>query len=323
MAKEAGVDGTQFLDLRVKIKGYRGEGESTKKSRDLIMQQDLTPEQKALIDRELLRQDSGFVADYSSETMFNLSQMGKTVYEKAQENIKGGLTPEEALMVEEYRAEYREYKPTADKSSTEQFREYLFENESLTPEQKKMLDEKIIDNKYTPDYATESAFTTVAKEHELKTQWKAQGYSQAEADAYYEWYLKKNAYEPIKTITGKTIKTSTDQMRDALMVDTTMTAAEKARLDRAVIGGAFTYDYSNETAFALSAMGEDEYKKAKEINKQDSRITLDQTLQIAKWWDENGHGDDRKERFKSYLFSLGMGRNRVWTILQAYGYKVY
>ena len=81
--------------------------------------------------------------------MFGLSQMGKAVYDRAQENITGGMTPEDALMIEEYKQAHK-FEPTEDKTSTEQLRDYIFNDDSLTVEQKTMLDKEIIGNKYTP-----------------------------------------------------------------------------------------------------------------------------------------------------------------------------
>lgn len=334
-ATAAGIDGTDFLVLRGRIKDYTTDRDedgnitqsATQKARDLIMQQDLTPEQKALIDQELLRRT--FTADYSDETMFELSQLGQSAYERAQENISNGMSEEDALMVEQYR-EDNQFDPIKNeqgetvKTSTERLREYIYNDKSLTTEQKTMIDKAIIGGEYTPDYSSRETFTTDRTEYEKKTEWKKQGYSQAEVDTFYKWYQKKGSYSSVKDASGKTISTSTDRTRAALMSDTSLSAAEKAKIDSAVIGNTFTYDYTSKATYSLCEMGESVYNRAKEIVSSDSRITYEDTLKIAQWWENNGTGDSRKERLKKYLFNtMGYGKNRVWTVLQAYNYKTY
>jgi hypothetical protein len=71
--------------------------------RQEIMKTNLTAKQKELMD-DLLVSDSGRNPDYSSQAWFDVSMLGKTQYETAQEGAKVGLKPEVYLEA------YKKYK---------------------------------------------------------------------------------------------------------------------------------------------------------------------------------------------------------------------
>jgi hypothetical protein len=101
-AKAQGVPVKTYTSLADKKKEHEGEGQAAY-IRQEIMKTNLTAKQKELMD-DLLVSDSGRNPDYSSQAWFDVSMLGKTQYETAQEGAKVGLKPEVYLKA------YKKYK---------------------------------------------------------------------------------------------------------------------------------------------------------------------------------------------------------------------
>jgi len=283
------------------------------KAREIIMKSSLTAEQKTLIDAGLLRStytdeednEHQWTADYSDKTMFELSQMGRAAYERAKENISGGMTPADALMVEKYRVEHK-YEPIKNeagetiKTSTEQFRAELFKNTMLNPEQKTMLDKAIIGNDYTPDYSNAKLFGLSSGAYERVQKNIKAGYSESDSlliESHYSSFSE--SYEEGRR---KLFKSH-------------LSAEQKAMVDKALTGK--VADYSSAEMFELSLMGT-AYDRAKKYMAADARITPSQALKIEQYHKKN----NTKEEMVNFLFKvMGYGKNRVNIILEAYGWK--
>lgn len=85
-------------------------------------------------------------------------------------------------------------------------------------------------------------------------------------DVFLELYAKKSRFQPMKDENGKTIKTTSDYVREALLREKTLTEAQKRTLDEILIGSNNSRDYRSEAWFELSS-NEASYQRAQEAEK--------------------------------------------------------
>jgi hypothetical protein len=108
-AKENGVPVKTFTDLNGKKQEHEGTGQAAY-MRQEIMKTNLSAKQKELLD-DLLVSADGRNPDYSTQAWFDVSMLGKSQYETAQQGAKVGLKPET------YMAAYNKYKEIQAKDS--------------------------------------------------------------------------------------------------------------------------------------------------------------------------------------------------------------
>lgn len=94
-AKSQGVPPSTFLGIYEKRYAYIGDEKAAYTRRE-IMNSDLTPKQKELMD-DLIVSDKGWNPDYSSREWFEVSMLGKDAYDEAKTGAKVGLKPETYL----------------------------------------------------------------------------------------------------------------------------------------------------------------------------------------------------------------------------------
>ncbi len=159
-----GIDGAHFLVLLDRYKALepiKDENGKTEKTKDqqfreiLFRDSTLTAEQKELIDRDVT--GASYTADYSSEAMLEASQLKGSHADNAKLFEEAGGTAEKYL---EYYNLYSGLEPTKDingetipGSRQEALRNNIMNDDDMTPEQKRQLDEALTGGK-TRDYTS-------------------------------------------------------------------------------------------------------------------------------------------------------------------------
>jgi hypothetical protein len=234
-----------------------------------MMQQKLTPEQKAKLDAimfgskdaemkaegAVVYQKSGdewkVKADYTNQDLFDLSQAGDKAYTGTLDAMdKTGLPQDQAALA----ASMWDKAKDADDRKAE-FRSMLRDNANLTVEQKEALDLQYCGNKYPADYSDPELYdlsVTNRATYEKAKQAKAKGV-------------------PVSTFTGLSDKKAAHEgdgqaayMRGEIM-KTNLTAKQKELLDDLLVSdkGA-NPDYSSQAWFDLSMISKTQYDKAKD-----------------------------------------------------------
>ena len=159
-----GIDGAHFLVLLDRYKALepiKDENGKTEKTKDqqfreiLFRDSTLTEEQKELIDRDVT--GASYTADYSSEAMLEASQLEGSHADNVKLFEEAGGTAEKYL---EYYNLYSGLEPTKDingetipGSRQEALRNNIMNDDDMTPEQKRQLDEALTGGK-TRDYTS-------------------------------------------------------------------------------------------------------------------------------------------------------------------------
>lgn len=159
-----GIDGAHFLVLLDRYKALepiKDENGKTEKTKDqqfreiLFRDSTLTAEQKELIDRDVT--GASYTADYSSEAMLEASQLKGSHADNVKLFEEAGGTAEKYL---EYYNLYSGLEPTKDingetipGSRQEALRNNIMNDDDMTPEQKRQLDEALTGGK-TRDYTS-------------------------------------------------------------------------------------------------------------------------------------------------------------------------
>lgn len=264
-ALNIGIDGKDYFTLKDDLRKYTTQPGK----RAEMMQQKLTPEQKAKLDALMfapkdteMKADGAVVyqmssdgewkvkADYTNQDLFDLSQAGDKAYTGTLEAMdKTGLPQDQAALA----ASMWDRAKEADDRKAE-FRSMLRDNANLTVEQKEALDLQYCGNKYAADYSDPELYdlsVTNRATYEKAKQAKAKGV-------------------PVSTFTGLSDKKAAHEgdgqaayMRGEIM-KTNLTAKQKELLDDLLVSdkGA-NPDYSSQAWFDLSMLSKTQYDKAK------------------------------------------------------------
>ena len=329
-ALQTGIDGKDYFTLKSDLSRYTTQPGK----RAEMMQQKLTPEQKAKLDALMfapkdteMKADGAVVyqmssdgewkvkADYTNQDLFDLSQAGDKAYTGTLEAMeKTGLPQDQAALAASM---WDEAKKADDSKAA--FRDMLRDNANLTVEQKEALDLQYCGNKYPADYSDPELFdlsVTNRATYEKAKQAKAKGV-------------------PVSTFTGLSDKKAAHEgdgqaayMRGEIM-KTNLTAKQKELLDDLLVSdkGA-NPDYSSQAWFDVSMLGNGQYKEAKEGAK--IGLTPETYLSVYNKWktidakNENGKTVNglKKKRAKEYLDSLTVSApvyDYIWTVV--FGYK--
>lgn len=263
-ALQTGIDGKDYFTLKDDLRKYTTQPGK----RAEMMQQKLTPEQKAKLDAimfgskdaemkaegAVVYQKSGdewkVKADYTNQDLFDLSQAGDKAYTGTLEAMdKTGLPQDQAALA----ASMWDRAKEADDRKAE-FRSMLRDNANLTVEQKEALDLQYCGNKYPADYSDPELYdlsVTNRATYEKAKQAKANGV-------------------PVSTFTGLSDKKAAHEgdgqaayMRGEIM-KTNLTAKQKELLDDLLVSDKGSNpDYSSQAWFDVSMLGKTQYDKAK------------------------------------------------------------
>lgn len=264
-ALQTGIDGKDYFTLKDDLRKYTTQPDK----RAEMMQQQLTPEQKAKLDAlmfgskdaemkaegAVVYQKSGdewkVKADYTNQDLFDLSQAGDKAYTGTLEAMeKTGLPQDQAALA----ASMWDKAKDADDRKAE-FRSMLRDNANLTVEQKEALDLQYCGNKYPADYSDPELYdlsVTNRATYEKAKQAKAKGV-------------------PVSTFTGLSEKKATHEgdgqaayMRGEIM-KTNLTAKQKELLDDLLVSDKGSNpDYSSQAWFDVSMLGKTQYETAQE-----------------------------------------------------------
>lgn len=240
---DAGNSGKTFFYYKHKFapQGMKQE----EKVAELMNDSELTPQQKAELDR-LLIHNSGdterrvtggrlekmnnkdeweIITDYTNATMHEASQIGSARYEKVNELTKDGLTSEDALRV------VKQYKEEQDAGTgyNERFREALLADKTLTPEQKATVDAQLIGNKTVPDYHSEPLFY-ISQQSEARQKAAKQLIEAGVTEDMTAEILRVYAAE------GKAGKGQKERFREWLKKQSKLTKTQKELIDMTVTG---------------------------------------------------------------------------------------
>lgn len=333
-----GVDGAHFLLLLDEyknlepIKDADGNTEKNKNQqfREILFRDSsLTPEQKKMIDRDVIRQEK--TADYTSKDRFIISTTpmefihlpkDDNAYERFTENVKNGMSEEDAALVEEWAQRLIDIETYTDEDGNEieasqQKREMLFKDPNLTPEQKEMIDRQVImgdGKKAKPaDYSSSEAMMEASQlkgAHADKVKFfEAAG---GTAEKYLSYYNLYSGLEPTKDINGEEIAGSREEaLRNEIMNDDDMTPAQKRQLDEALTGGK-TRNYISRFAFDLTKISKTAYKRGKAYVA--AGISEAKAIQIEQWMSGR---DYKKEDLRKYLVGLNLPESQIEAVLKA------
>lgn len=333
-----GVDGAHFLLLLDEyknlepIKDADGDTEKNKNQqfREILFRDSsLTPEQKKMIDRDVIGQEK--TADYTSKDRFIISTTpmefihlpkDDNAYERFTENVKNGMSEEDAALVEEWAQRLIDIETYTDEDGNEieasqQKREMLFKDPNLTPEQKEMIDRQVImgdGKKAKPaDYSSSEAMMEASQlkgAHADKVKFfEAAG---GTAEKYLSYYNLYSGLEPTKDINGEEIAGSREEaLRNEIMNDDDMTPAQKRQLDEALTGGK-TRNYISRFAFDLTKISKTAYKRGKAYVA--AGISEAKAIQIEQWMSGR---DYKKEDLRKYLVGLNLPESQIEAVLKA------
>lgn len=256
---------------------------------------------------------------------------GKWATKPGQEYIENGFPIVSAKDTEAYRAameagidgshfmllrsEIKAIEPVKDRitgqtiqSATEQARILLYNDATLTPEQKRVIDKALIGSAgWAADYSSKEMFELSLN----KDAWNRyqvnirHGMTNEEA-------LRVESYR--KNFIGD--GGNYEEGRKALMADQTLTAEQKAQIDKSYTDK--PADYSSPEMFELSLMGSSVYYRAQTYMAADERITAGEAVAIEQYRKEH----KTKDEMIDFLFDkMGYGKARVNAVLEAYGWK--
>ena len=240
---DAGNSGKTFFYYKHKFapKGM----EEKEKVAELMNDSELTPQQKAELDR-LLVHNSGdterrvtggriekmnnkdeweIITDYTNETMYEASKLSAKRYEKVVSLSQNGFTQQQALtVVKKYKEEF-----DAGEGYNDRFREALFADKTLTPEQKATADAALIGNKTVPDYHSEPLFY-ISQQSEARQKAAKQLIEAGVTEDMTAEILRVYAAE------GKAGKGQKERFREWLKKQSKLTKAQKELIDMTVTG---------------------------------------------------------------------------------------
>lgn len=229
--------------------------------------------------------------DQTPENFVRMTLFGKWSPKEAQDYVAGGFKPLSADHTKAYKNaiangvdgayflvllnEYKALEPIKDaegnteKSKKQQFREILFNDTELTPEQKQAIDKDILcsDEQTPADYTSRDRFeisTTHAggifipndDPYERFTENINKGLTEADAVLVEKWARKFSGLKSYTDSEGNEIGVK-EQKRDMLLSDSTLTAEEKQLIDRSLISSNNTpADYSSDASFYVSQLSD-------------------------------------------------------------------
>lgn len=175
------------------------------------------------------------------------------------------------MLLNEYKAlePIKDAEGNTEKSKKQQFREILFNDTELTPEQKQAIDKDILcsDEQTPADYTSRDRFeisTTHAggifipndDPYERFTENINKGLTEADAVLVEKWARKFSGLKSYTDSEGNEIGVK-EQKRDMLLSDSTLTAEEKQLIDRSLISSNNTpADYSSDASFYVSQLSD-------------------------------------------------------------------
>jgi hypothetical protein len=175
------------------------------------------------------------------------------------------------VLLNEYKAlePIKDAEGNTEKSKKQQFREILFNDTELTPEQKQAIDKDILcsDEQTPADYTSRDRFeisTTHAggifipndDPYERFTENINKGLTEADAVLVEKWARKFSGLKSYTDSEGNEIGVK-EQKRDMLLSDSTLTAEEKQLIDRSLISSNNTpADYSSDASFYVSQLSD-------------------------------------------------------------------
>lgn len=303
-ALATGIDGKDYFSLKDDLKGYTTQAGK----RAEMMQQKLTPEQKAKLDAlmfggkdvemkaegAVVYQKSGdewkVKADYTNQDMFDLSTNGDKVYTGTLDAMaKTGLPQDQAALAADM---WEQTKDAEDRKAA--FRDLLRDNKNLTVEQKEALDLQFTGNKYPADYSDPDLYelsTTSRSDYEKAKTAKAKGVSVSDFVSLRD---KKKAYDG----DGQSAYIRREIMKSNLTLE-----QKKLMDDLLVSDKGEDPDYSDKELFELSLTNRSAYTKAKTAKAKGVSVSTFTGLLSKK---NEYSGEDKSDYMRGEIMKLNL-----------------
>lgn len=335
-AVENGVNGARWIEIRDAYKDMKPikdeEGKTVKSTTDQLREylfklNGLTPEQKQLIEKGLA--DNTRQADYANRERFDISIAdseatyipGVRPYDRFTANIESGMSEEDAILVEQYAALKQTFKTVENEDGTktgpkQQMRVALLEDDSLTPEQKQLIDEALFaadsEDYSPPDYGSEDAFAVSQMSESARES--ARQFEQTyggDIGTFKKYYDFEAGLENDVDKWGNEISGSArEHFRQELFDDDTLTPREKAALDE-LITGSNRRSYESEFAFELTGISEKAYERGRAYVA--GGVSEEDAVAVEEWMRE--HKNFKKEELGDYMEeTLGMTKEQRATV---------
>jgi|GEM_PF-2357163 len=200
------------------------------------------------------------------------------------------------------------------KSKPEQFREILYNDKSITDEQKQMIDRDLLctNDQQPADYTSEVSFrSSQLTSDSAKEKYEAFRNAGGSDEQYNEYKSMYEKLERTKDANGEEIEGSREKrLRLSIMEDEDMTPEQKHMLDE-MLTGAKSVDYSSEMTFKLSQMGESAYERGKKYVA--AGISETKAVLIEEWL--KGKGNPKKEELEKYLKKIKLTEHEIAAVM--------
>lgn len=197
-----------------------------------------------------------------------------------------------------------------EKSTKQQFREILYNDKSITDEQKQMIDRDLLctNDQQPADYTSEVSFrSSQLTSDSAKEKYEAFRNAGGSDEQYNEYKSMYEKLERTKDANGEEIEGSREKrLRLSIMEDEDMTPEQKHMLDE-MLTGAKSVDYSSEMTFKLSQMGESAYERGKKYVA--AGISETKAVLIEEWL--KGKGNPKKEELEKYLKKIKLTEHEI------------
>lgn len=285
-----------------------------------------------------------FRVDKNAENYIKGGLFGKWALDGARDYAAGGFKPLSADHTKAYKNatasgvdgayflmllnEYKALEPIKDaegvtlKSTSQQFREILFNDSELTPAQKQAIDRDILCTRggNPADYTSKDRFvisTTSAggiyipndNPYERFTENINSGLSEEQAVLIEDWARE---FTGIKSYTDdKGNKVGVQEQKRRMLFDANLTPEEKQMIDRSIISSNNApADYSSEYAFEASLMSGKGYERFTDYVK--AGIPEQTALKIAEWKKGNNSGE---KKVREYLKTLKLTDRQIEAVI--------
>lgn len=201
-----------------------------------------------------------------------------------------------------------------EKSTKQQFREILYNDKSITDEQKQMIDRDLLctNDQQPADYTSEVSFrSSQLTSDSAKEKYEAFRNAGGSDEQYNEYKSMYEKLERTKDANGEEIEGSREKrLRLSIMEDEDMTPEQKHMLDE-MLTGAKSVDYSSEMTFKLSQMGESAYERGKKYVA--AGISETKAVLIEEWL--KGKGNPKKEELEKYLKKIKLTEHEIAAVM--------
>lgn len=201
-----------------------------------------------------------------------------------------------------------------EKSTKQQFREILYNDKSITDEQKQMIDRDLLctNDQQPANYTSEVSFrSSQLTSDSAKEKYEAFRNAGGSDEQYNEYKSMYEKLERTKDANGEEIEGSREKrLRLSIMEDEDMTPEQKHMLDE-MLTGAKSVDYSSEMTFKLSQMGESAYERGKKYVA--AGISETKAVLIEEWL--KGKGNPKKEELEKYLKKIKLTEHEIAAVM--------